>query len=176
MTEIIPPVWELTPRDSRYYRARIRYRKERGLCIHCGIRPSVKGKVKCPQCAAQTAMYQSMPKHRRRHSEYVNEVTAYRKHEGLCIRCGRNLTMFDKYGTYTCADCRNKINKHSRESRRALWERRKKRGLCPRCGERPMDGGYKTCSVCRAKVAAAAYKYSHRRKAHRDRQVMTLAS
>ena len=54
--------------------------------------------------------------------------------------------------SYWCRDCK-------RADVKSRQERRKKEGLCPYCGERPPDPGYKTCTVCRAKMEKNTEKY-----------------
>lgn len=88
---------------------------------------------------------------------------------GICPHCGRNDL---QKGYKLCLECRTAHNDRRRanykpeenqsERHKALRERRIAEGLCPKCGKRKPDTGYKTCSVCRAKDRAAGLRQSRR--------------
>jgi uncharacterized OB-fold protein len=88
---------------------------------------------------------------------------------GICPHCGRNDL---QKGFKLCLECRTVHNERRRqnykpeesqsERHKALRERRIAEGLCPRCGKRKPDAGYKTCSACRTKDRAAGKRQSRK--------------
>src|SRR5207244_10715905 len=55
---------------------RIAKRRAAGLCLNCGKRPPINGKVKCKACRAN-------------HAAYDVTRNAARRASGLCLKCGK---------------------------------------------------------------------------------------
>lgn len=89
---------------------------------------------------------------------------------GICPRCRTNAILGDEK---VCPECRAKraesVNKlrandngaynaymreYNKNRRKMLIEK----GICPTCGKRKADGGYKTCGICRNKARVAKAK------------------
>ena len=62
--------------SRKYNAARYARLKESGLCVTCGVKPVVPGKVRCAKCNEEI----------RKASELVYRV---RHNSGYCLRCGK---------------------------------------------------------------------------------------
>lgn len=100
---------------ERYYR-----RKEHGICVQCGKKQAVKGKVYCKMCAANkreytNALYRSKivedENFKNRYYEmakkYSKKTRQYRSENHLCTMCGKPLADNDNHKK--CSTCRAKV-------------------------------------------------------------------
>lgn len=71
----------------------------------------------------------------------------FRKENGLCTRCGKEL---DRGGMY-CASCNDRHNAYSRANRK-FW---RENNICTICGKEPVPGTDRICPECRIKHNAA---------------------
>ncbi|MBR1750900.1 MAG: hypothetical protein IJ740_08480 [Ruminococcus sp.] len=102
-------------------------------------------------------------------SQKAKERRAWYLAHGICPHCGQNEP---QKGYKLCLECRTANNDRRRanykpeesqsERHKALRERRIAKGLCPKCGKRKPEIGYKSCSVCKAKSRAAGKRKSRR--------------
>ena len=123
---------------KRAARARTRRRRtarlEAGLCVRCGARPPVEGRVSCQPCREK------------RHAAERRKYAA-RSAAGLCTRCGGPV----HDGRSRCAVCaaieqaaRNPERKNKISRRR--YRLRRELGLCTSCGA-PSQGASR-CTPC----------------------------
>lgn len=63
---------------------------------------------------------------------------------GLCQICGEPL---DREGAL-CKKCLKEQNQYKKDTRDWLLAHK----ICPRCGKRKADYGFKTCGICREKI------------------------
>lgn len=141
----------MTNKEFNEYRRQRRARlKAQGLCVDCAKRPSEKGIAVCRECA---------DKRNKRDKELRKAYSDY----GICPRCGKNSLWGDEKN---CIECRTiysarAINSRDREHYNRThsdWSRkthkaRIEQGVCTRCGKTKATVGYKTCAVCRMKIA-----------------------
>jgi Zn finger protein HypA/HybF involved in hydrogenase expression len=93
-------------------------------------------------------------------------VYAQRKEKGNCPRCGNKTGKKSKY--IYCDDCRAFFRNYNKEragdlnkTRKALYDERKEKKLCPRCGKHLGKKYKKTiCPVCLEKQ----YEYNYGKK------------
>ena len=122
--------------------------KDAGICVRCGGVLDRNG-VLCTKC----------------NQEQANESLGryyFLKEINLCPKCGNTVGRDETY----CAVCRAEAAEKSAKKRAALdkqkyneYQRSRKhklleKGICPKCGKRKIDIGYKSCSYCRAKNTA----------------------
>lgn len=129
----------------------IKQRKDAGLCVLCGKELDRKG-IRCISCNDEM-------------NKYSRETWTWRLEHKICPRCGKN----DLFGDEKrCPEClaeayknnmktREKLGKEhlkeiARKSRNNIRQKRKEAGLCPRCGKRKPEYGFKNCSICRKKA------------------------
>ena len=112
-----------------YKAAKVADAKVRGLCVKC-FKEVGNGRFVCDPC-------NDRDKHN--HKKTYNS----RRGERLCVVCGgENNTQNLK-----CSSCASKINK----SRKALADKRIKKGFCSRCFRVPVTCGKAMCPSCLAK-------------------------
>lgn len=103
-------------------------RKREGLCIDCGKRPSVNGRLRCRQCLDK-------------HAATIRARYHKRAENGLCTRCGRKAAIAYR----VCLKCRHKkflennryYHRHMDrilEKAKAQRDQWKAEGKCCRCG------------------------------------------
>lgn len=124
-------------------------RKEKGVCIRCGNKlPDGYAFVTCEDC-----------------KKYRNSYQHLLKKEQLCVWCGKqDAYTLNKHAL--CADCSEKkaANQRKRMAQNAgiaeikrlrskeVYNFRKERGLCVRCGKKLPEGEHHAaCPACRAK-------------------------
>ncbi len=94
-------------------------------------------------------------------SDGTMDSREYRKMQHRCRECGKR-DAYTESGRLYCADCRERANELHRvvtdeqkarkaAGEKALREKRKSEGICPKCGKRAISAGYLCCDVCRAK-------------------------
>lgn len=121
-------------------------RKEKGLCVQCGKKPPIEGKVMCAECAEQKKVYQ-------------RETREWRRNLGFCSRCGKNRIFGDEKECPECTAMMYEINQRNRERRnitamdyyRKDIKRLKEQGLCRGCRTRKVAEGHTYCPTCLAK-------------------------
>jgi len=118
---------------SGYYpcAARKRYElyRQTGICVCCGQRDAMPGRVLCDLCR-MTA------------KDSTRLVYYDRREDHRCTRCGKAMSTSGS----VCAECAD----HLRRQAQIRRQQRIDAGLCVRCGKRPADGG-RECALCRAK-------------------------
>ena len=120
-------------------------RKEAHLCVWCTspLEENTKGTL-CRSCAE---------KNKQRSRENREWCLA----NGICPICKRNKIYPPEK---SCLSCKEKANEKSKDEQRK--ERRREvaqiriqgridKGLCPECGKRPPEKGFKRCNECRKK-------------------------
>lgn len=135
---------------SEYRKRLIQKHKENNECVDCGNPLDTSG-VRCEKC-------------REKRNAIIKELRGWYQSNGICPRCGKNKL----YGSEkNCIECRAYSYESSMKSRENLgkdhynklhaewsknrYHKRINEGICPRCGKRKPDGGFKTCGICRAK-------------------------
>ena len=125
-------------------------RKAAGLCVLCG-KPAAEGKVKCAECTEKE-------------KKYNKELREWRKSINICTACGK----YPAYNGSMCLVCRqdardrNKYcykgrseeerEKHNQRNK-ALYERYKSEGKCPKCGRKlPKESKNTYCVECRNRI------------------------
>ncbi len=166
--------------ERERHRRRTAERRALGKCVKCGRRRPASGRSLCEAClersrAAERARYLKgklegaqyggrNPESRRRMArERAGKRRRERLEAGLCPRCGKRKPA---EGGAVCEACREA----RRAAERALYEKRRARGLCGRCGAETGDGA-STCASCAArdvkrrpqKNAASRTRYRGRR-------------
>ena len=166
--------------DRERYRRRVAECRAQGLCIKCGRRRPASGRSLCESClarsrAAERDRYRKAkdggasyggrsPESRRRMArERAGKRRRERVEAGLCTACGLCSPAED--GTL-CEPCRET----RRAAARKLYEKRRARGLCGRCGAEVVDEA-STCASCAARdVRRRPQKNAASRKRYRGRR------
>lgn len=120
-----------------------------GLCVSCG-KPKEGKYVLCDPC-------------REKKKVYMNETRQWYRQNGICPSCGKGKLHGDEKN---CLECTTKAYSrmiHGRDRERynethKEWSRRTHhefiaKGICTRCRKRKADYGFKTCGICREKIA-----------------------
>lgn len=81
------------------------------------------------------------------------ETYEFRKTNGICVRCGKEMARTNRV---MCEACAEKERVRRSEDRAAL----SKMNLCPKCGQNRLYGDEKMCLDCREKM----YKYNKTRR------------
>ena len=122
---IAPIVWPSIPRESNAEMLR-RLRADavaRGLCYQCRHRPAKPGTRYCAECIKRAA-------------DYAKSI-AYKK----CQSCGVDVSARNRL---QCSACERKdIERNLRVSMERV-----QRGMCGRCGRRPVRAGSAQCVSC----------------------------
>ena len=128
-------------------------RKEKGLCPRCGKERDNPTKMYCKSCR-----------------EYGKDRRAMFLMLGICPVCGKEKLMGDERMCFDCtkrARDRNivvskELSEQSKQKKREYYNNlistRKENGLCYRCGKRKPADGFKSCRMCRIKMANQARK------------------
>ena len=118
-------------------------------CVKCG-KPNENKYVLCDSC-------------REKRKVYVNETRKWYQQNGICPRCGKEKLHGDEKNCLGCTTksyiymIQTRDKEHYNETHRE-WSRRTHHefianGICTRCRKRKADYGFKTCGICRAKIA-----------------------
>lgn len=146
-----------------YKKEVIQRRKESGICIHCGSRPTFGSYATCEVCLAKNREYAK--KNRINNIEYQKKLREKLKSAGLCIRCGKHKT---ETGFSQCRECRGRDRptihseealKRQKEKAKLRYAERKNQGICVRCGKEKALPGIVLCSICRINRNQAIYGY-----------------
>ena len=128
--------------------------KKMGICPQCGSNKAAPGKVRCEECLAKNAESSRKQREkksekqteaiRQKHREYLKNLRAKRKADGLCIYCGKPQ---NSYSSSMCIECRIK-NQKKNEKRKIGIDRSERPiyGRCYRCGAKIVAG--KLCDRC----------------------------
>ena len=166
--------------ERERHRRRTAERREMGLCPKCGRRNPAPGRSLCEVClergrkseqaryarskAAGESYGGRKPISRRRMArERARKRRRERLETGLCTTCGERKPAG---GGAVCDTCRQA----RRAAEKKLYEKRRARGLCGRCGAEVIDKA-STCASCAArdskrrlrKNAASRARYRRRR-------------
>lgn len=102
----------------------------------------------------------------------MSELRAWYKAHGICVSCGQQNAV---QGETRCLECKFKyresnsqyyvkhkeeLNRKCRDRGKQLYDERKERGICVRCGKRKAQTGKVRCAVCLAKDRQAHIKKS----------------
>lgn len=132
-------------KQHKYYMERSQKRRLLGLCVCCGAREAIKGRVYCPDC-----------RDAQRYSEAVR--IERRKAAGICIVCGSRPAA---PGKTRCEECSRKNNQRIR----GTIERRRAAGVCIGCGRKlSTDSLYKNCPICREKQRQYRRRYKEQQR------------
>ena len=122
-------------------------RRDNGLCQDCGKPLDRKG-ARCIKCNQKL-------------KEYLHKREEDLIGRGVCVSCGKVKAQAGKKLCEMCAakhsetTMRNRkkeqYNKHHAEYARRKWKERIANGICPECGKRKVDYGFKSCGICREK-------------------------
>lgn len=148
--------------DTRYMRERREWLKAHHFCIRCKKQDAytLAGRLLCADCTAKRHEYD-----RRYYAERIDKaeahrarkkaLTAERKENHLCIRCGKELS--EGYPYSQCESCRARKNyqRELKERERGVMPRWMwgELGLCVRCGRERASGetwagAMKLCERC----------------------------
>jgi len=152
---------------SQQKKALRQYRRDNGLCVHCGnaARPDRKTCQVCANKESDNSKRQAArdakrgiccnsgchnkPKPSNKYCDDCNSKSAARTTTrrnawvagGLCASCGKQ----PRYnGTTRCEEC----NQQLRDRVTALHNRRIASGRCGRCGDHVLVTGYRRCQTC----------------------------
>ena len=135
-------------------------------CRVCGApfeQPGLGRQWFCPRCRDQHRASKRAEEARSRRGRYERYLSL-----GLCPQCGRRRDS-DWLQCSTCLERQREARRQSpaRPKRaayiRSLARRRRREGMCPRCGCEIDEPGYKTCSRCRRR-ARDDYRRRHARQ------------
>lgn len=115
------------------------------LCTNCHKPNPDTSHSTCPKCRQKRRAYY-----------------AYRRKNGLCVKCGRKTEKGKAYCLIHAADRRNDsanfrrshpdyYKEGKKEYRKKLMEKRIAEGMCTTCGKRKPEPGYHTCAICKAR-------------------------
>lgn len=121
------------------------YRREHGLCIHCG-NPARPGLHTCQACADKDR-------------ENKKRYAARDAKRGIC--CNTGCSNKPKPGNKYCDDC----NRKSANRTAARRDARLAAGLCANCGKQPCWDGKTRCEPCHRKLLASVARLNARRVA-----------
>lgn len=130
---------------SQQQQALRQYRRENGLCIHCGYTPRPNLKT-CQECADKGA-------------ENQRRAAARKAKRGLC--CTHGCTNKPKPGKTYCVACVTKGVVQTAARRKA----RVANGLCSQCGTKPCRSGNTRCQECHTTMRAGITRLNDRRNA-----------
>jgi len=116
-------------------------KKLRGECTSCP-KKARQGKTTCKDCGKAHSLRVAARKARRR----ANLIAL-----GICLQCEQRLAVGGPKKVLQCAACLDHHTEHAVEIR----EEWKAKGLCPRCGRKPLPGSIR-CETCKAKRRKAA--------------------
>ena len=126
-----------------------RSRKEKGLCVKCGKVPPRENKVMCAECAEKERKYE-------------NETRAFCRSVGICPVCQKNKLFGDERN---CPECRAKNYARNLKQPKTIrrinttYYKRKKLGLCVKCGDKPPEYNKTMCKRCLIKEQNRAKDY-----------------
>ena len=170
--------------ERERHRRRTAKRKEMGLCPKCGKNPPASERSLCEVCldrsrvaerarylrarAGGTAYGGRDPESRRR---MARERTRKRRRErleaGLCTTCGERKPAESDAVCGICQEAR-------RAAEKRLYEKRRSRGLCGRCGG-AVTGKASTCASCAARdVKRRPRKNAASRARYRERRALRI--
>lgn len=107
-------------------------------------------------------------------NNYQRSLYAWRKENGICVRCGKTRAVEGGTKCHGCldADRARKRAAYAVNPKRAvvanikLSEKRKAAGLCPKCGKHKPQKGRTCCAVCLAKRRAVYQAERGRKDGH----------
>jgi hypothetical protein len=107
--------------NNKRNRHRRQQYKTRGVCIHCGKNPAIKGRSLCLVCAtadseSHTRRYHTDVALKDATIQRVLAVEKERKENGLCVKCGEKT----EPGVRRCAKHRASWNKRAQRERQSL--------------------------------------------------------
>ena len=163
----------------------------RSICAPCGEKRNRAGRARDARLRAEGRPRRDPDKARESERRRARRVTAKRRADGRCARCGKAQAV---PGRASCEPCLEKRRAHdraryakakavgkpygganaevkrrsARAASRKRHEARREAGLCVRCGQRPPTEGRTICQSCRDRCRAAERRqYAERRAAGR---------
>jgi len=117
--------------------------KQNGICVRCGSRKAIPGKVMCAECAEKVR-------------QYKQDNTKWAKEHNFCPRCLKNKLMGDEHICPECLADAAIRNKKSREKNYGSnhnyyimdISRLKESGLCRGCRKNKVAVGHTYCITC----------------------------
>ena len=161
-----------TKNNSEYCKNRYYWLKQHGICVECGAENAEKGRVHCRKCAKTNQEYSTIWYYKKimddeiyknTHNEKVNQSIQkrreYRRENGLCTQCGKEL-IDKKYKK--CKQCREKDNAYRKIYRQLkgakTYEERISGKYCYQClkpiENRDKTKGAQLCDNCKARSIA----------------------
>lgn len=106
---------EINSYSRRYQKRQYQEGKEQGICTRCGKLKAVPGKVKCGVCQEKENEIR-----RRKRAEKEN-ITEYRRRNGLCRWCGEQI---DREQGEFCTKCYTKCCENLKKAReKSYWKK-----------------------------------------------------
>lgn len=132
-------------------------RKTQGICVKCGKKKAVKGKVQCFECA------EHQKEENRKNRKFYME-------HGICYRCGKNKLFGDEK---ICPEClaENMIACKKWQSKQGgsseYYKKKikilKEKGLCRKCNKRKVEVGKTYCTSCLIKHREESRIYRYKK-------------
>ena len=151
-----------TADSIRLKKQKIERRKEK-LCTYCG-KPVDRDGVMC------TACHDYMKRYQKERKETLLSL-------GLCPICGKHEIFPNEK---SCLECRAKIAGRKRkadvkEQSKRIYDERKEKGLCPRCGNEKPEEGHKWCKTCLKKKQRYRLRKGKKNiRAERDAELLCI--
>ena len=149
--------------DSIRLKKQRRERIEKKLCTYCG-KPVDRDGVMC------TACHDYMKKYLKERRETLLSL-------GLCPICGKHEIFPHER---SCLECRAKIairqkKRSQKERSKKVYDERKEKGLCPRCGKEKPEEGHAWCKTClKKKQRYRNWKGKPNIRAERDAEMLCI--
>ena len=126
--------------------------KAAGICVTCGTKKAVEGRVMCRECAEKSRIRTA-------------ERRKWLKEKHYCTDCGCEKVYGEEKLCPECAAKKYASNRKSRAGKpynrkiHLIWyESRKEKGICTRCG-RKAEAGKTMCGIGNAKHRREAFEY-----------------
>lgn len=123
--------------------------KEHHICTICSKNTAMPNRTLCADCAythygKQRLKREQMDedkkeRYQQQKKDSYNRLRAYRKENGLCVKCGKRKSL---EGKSLCLDCNIANNRQCRERkiRNGMLKQHELLGECRRCNEKAMPG------------------------------------
>jgi len=106
-------------KDRLRTKARAERLKEQGLCIKCGKKPPVEGKVHCEECAERGL--ESKRLHREREKARLAKRYADAKAQGMCVTCFQHPAAAGHVHCAYCIEKRRQYDLQRRKPKAKYW-------------------------------------------------------
>lgn len=129
------------------------YLKSMHICVQCGTNPAEPNITRCYECNQKHREYsnnllksmtsEQKEKYLKQHREAARKRYEYLKRKGLCVDCGKYISV---KGKTLCIECRNRRNRKNKNG--IQRSERTAYGLCYICGKDLESDCKKLCSEC----------------------------